>query len=85
MSEAQDAVTDTIAAVATAPGAGGVGVIRISGAKAHDILLSMFRPSSPSFRDFTPRMLHHGRILDAEGREADDALVVFFKGPHSFT
>ena len=77
--------TDTIAAVATAPGAGGVGIIRISGPKAHDILLSMFRPSSASFRDFVPRMLHHGRLLDAQSREADDALVVFFKGPHSFT
>lgn len=86
MSEAErkDA-TDTIAAVATAPGAGGVGIIRISGPAAHDILLSMFRPSSPSFTDFTPRMLHHGHVLDAEGREADDALVVFFKAPHSFT
>ena len=40
--------TDTIAAIATAPGAGGVGIIRISGPKAHDILLSMFRPSSPA-------------------------------------
>ena len=76
---------DTIAAVATAPGTGGVGVIRISGPKAHDILLSLFRPSAPSFRDFTPRMLHHGRILDAQNREADEALVVFFKAPHSFT
>lgn len=76
---------DTIAAVATAPGAGGVGVIRISGPKSHDILRSMFRPAGKSFRDFTPRMLHHGHVLDAEGREADDALVVFFPGPHSFT
>ena len=78
-------VTDTIAAVATAPGAGGVGIIRLSGPASHDILLSMFRPSSPSFHDFAPRMLHHGHVLDAEGCEADDALVVFFKGPHSFT
>lgn len=77
--------SDTIAAIATAPGAGGVGVIRISGPKAHDILLSLFRPSSPAFRDFTPRMLHHGRVLDAHNREADEALVVFFKAPHSFT
>ena len=76
---------DTIAAVATAPGAGGVGIIRLSGPKAHDILLSMFRPSSGSFRDFTPRMLHHGHMLDERNREVDDALVVFFKGPHSFT
>ena len=76
---------DTIAAVATAPGAGGVGIIRISGPKSHDILRSMFRPSSRNFRDFTPRMLHHGHMLDRDGREADDALVVFFPAPHSFT
>ena len=76
---------DTIAAIATAPGAGGVGVIRISGPRARDILSSLFRPSSPSFRDFTPRMLHHGHVLDADGQEADDALVVYFPGPHSFT
>ena len=76
---------DTIAAIATAPGAGGVGIIRISGPKAYEILHSMFRPGASSFRDFTPRMLHHGRLLDAQNHEADDALVVFFKGPHSFT
>lgn len=76
---------DTIAAVATAPGAGGVGIIRISGPKAHDILLSMFRPSGRNFRDFTPRMLHHGHMLDEHGREADDALAVYFPAPHSFT
>lgn len=76
---------DTIAAIATAPGAGGVGIIRLSGPEAHDILLSMFRPSSTKFRDFTPRMLHHGHLLDEQNREADDGLVVFFKGPHSFT
>ncbi len=76
---------DTIAAIATAPGAGGVGIIRLSGPEAHDILRSMFRPSDPNFRDFTPRTLHHGRMLDAQDREADDALAVFFRGPHSFT
>lgn len=76
---------DTIAAVATAPGAGGVGIIRLSGPKSHDILRSMFRPSAGTFRDFTPRMLHHGHLLDGQNRDVDDALVVFFKGPHSFT
>ena len=76
---------DTIAAIATAPGAGGVGIIRLSGPEAHNILRSMFRPSDPNFRDFTPRTLHHGRMLDAQDREADDALAVFFRGPHSFT
>ena len=75
----------TIAAVATAPGAGGVGIIRISGPKALEIATAMFRPSSPRFTGFTPRYLHHGHMLDAAGREADDGLVVYFKGPNSFT
>lgn len=76
---------DTIAAIATAPGAGGVGVIRLSGPKSKAILSSLFHPSSPSFRGFTPRMLHHGHALDAAGRHADEVLAVYFPGPHSFT
>lgn len=77
--------TDTIAAVATAPGAGSVGVIRISGPLAKHLLERVFRPSSPRFTDFVPRMMHHGRIVDAEGRTLDDVLAVFFPGPRSFT
>lgn len=77
--------TDTIAAVATAPGAGGVGVIRISGPLAKHLLERVFRPSSPRFTDFVPRMMHHGRIVDEEGRTLDDVLAVFFPGPRSFT
>ncbi len=76
---------DTIAAIATAPGAGGVGVIRISGPKSKAILSSLFCASSPAFRDFTPRMLHHGHALDADGRKVDEVLAVFFPAPHSFT
>ncbi len=85
MSMMNDLESGTIAAVATAPGAGGVGIIRISGPKALDIISAMFRPSSPKFSGFTPRFLHHGHVLDAAGRDADDALVVYFKGPNSFT
>lgn len=76
---------DTIAAVATAPGAGGVGVIRISGPQAKTVLDRVFRPSSPRFTGFVPRMMHHGHVVDARGRALDDVLVVFFPGPHSFT
>ena len=85
MSMLNDMENGTIAAVATAPGAGGVGIIRISGPRALEIITGMFRPSSPRFNGFTPRFLHHGHVLDAAGREADDALVVYFKGPNSFT
>ena len=76
---------DTIAAIATAPGAGGVGIIRISGPDAASIAEGMFRPSSGDFRGFVPRMLHHGHVLDADGADADEALVVVFPGPRSFT
>ncbi len=76
---------DTIAAIATAPGAGGVGIIRLSGPDAHAILASIFRPSAKGFRSFTPRMLHHGTLLDAQGKDVDEGLVVCFTAPHSFT
>ena len=39
------------------------------------MIVSMFRPSSPAFRDFTPRMLHHGRLLDAQKFLHDGVLV----------
>lgn len=76
---------DTIAAVATAPGQGGIGVVRLSGPRARDILSALFRPASPHFSGFTPRMLHHGRIADPQGQELDDVLAVVFPAPHSFT
>lgn len=76
---------DTIAAVATAPGQGGIGVVRLSGPRAGDILAALFRPASSRFSGFVPRQLHHGSIVDPQGQVLDDALAVFFPGPHSFT
>jgi len=76
---------DTIAAIATAPGEGAVGVVRLSGPLCKEILKTIFRPSSRHFQDFIPRTLHHGHIVDSEGRAVDEVLAVFFPGPHSFT
>lgn len=76
---------DTIAAVATAPGAGAIGVVRLSGPRSRAVLEAVFRPSSSRFTGFVPRTLHHGRIVDSHGADLDDALAVFFPGPHSFT
>lgn len=76
---------DTIAAIATAPGAGGIGIIRISGPLAGPVLNALFRPTGPGFSGFVPRMLHRGRIVDRAGQELDDALVVYFPAPYSFT
>ncbi len=72
--------TDTIAAIATAPGRGGIGVIRLSGNHAQQIGLALTARSS-----LTPRHAHFAEFLDADGHPLDDGLVLFFPGPHSFT
>lgn len=76
---------DTIAAIATPVGQGGIGIIRISGEASHTIVRKLFKPSVSSFREFVPWMLHHGHITDAKGEELDDVLVVAMPGPKTFT
>lgn len=85
-----DKQTETIAAIATAPGFGGVGIVRLSGPESHLILSGIFRPGSAKFNDFKPWMLHHGHIVDADsandGQEViDEVLAVFMPGPRTFT
>ncbi|MCL2669780.1 MAG: hypothetical protein FWE89_03750, partial [Syntrophaceae bacterium] len=76
---------DTIAAIATPPGAGGIGVIRISGPQAAAISRRIFRPSR-SGTSLSPRRLCHGTIIRPEtGQVLDEALAVFFQAPHSYT
>ncbi|MGE4469319.1 MAG: tRNA uridine-5-carboxymethylaminomethyl(34) synthesis GTPase MnmE [Desulfovibrio sp.] len=76
---------DTIAAIATPPGAGGVAVLRISGPQARTLGLGLFHSSQPGFRDFTPRLLHFGTIRTAQGRVVDEVLTAYMPGPHSYT
>ena len=76
---------DTIAAIATPPGNGGVGIIRISGADCRGIAARVFRPASASFTDFIPYRLHYGYLVDATERELDDVLTAFMPGPNSYT
>lgn len=75
----------TIAAIATPPGAGGIGIVRISGPRAKDVLARVFLPLSPDFENFRPWRLHRGRMLDRHGEELDDVLAVFMPGPRTFT
>ncbi|MDQ7834573.1 MAG: tRNA uridine-5-carboxymethylaminomethyl(34) synthesis GTPase MnmE [Humidesulfovibrio sp.] len=82
---ARDTVRDTIAAIATAPGPGAVGIVRVSGPQAHVLAHALFRPSHPGFTGLKPRRLHHGSLLDAEGRVLDEVLAAFMPGPGSFT
>ena len=76
---------DTIAAVATPPGTGGIGIIRVSGPKAEDIASRLFRPTRPGFTLKSHRLCH-GRIVSARsGRVLDEVLAAFMKKPQSYT
>ncbi|MGE4293027.1 MAG: tRNA uridine-5-carboxymethylaminomethyl(34) synthesis GTPase MnmE [Desulfovibrio sp.] len=76
---------ETIAAIATPPGAGGVAVLRVSGSQARNLGRSLFRSADPGFQDFIPRMLHFGRAVARDRRVLDEVLAVFMPGPRSYT
>ena len=76
---------DTITAIATAPGPGAVGIVRVSGPGAQALAKALFRSSHPGFSALRPRRLHHGSLHDATGRVLDEVLVAFMPGPGSFT
>ncbi len=75
----------TIAAVATPSGAGGIAIVRLSGARSKSILSTVFRAQAISFQDFCPWMLHTGHILDESGAPLDMVLAVFMPGPRTFS
>jgi len=74
--------TDTIAAIATPVGEGGVGIVRISGADAPAIRDRIFKPKGGS--GWTPMKLRYGRVV-AGDTTVDEALAVYFKAPRSYT
>ena len=76
---------ETIAAISTAPGLGGIGIIRITGDKAFKILLKMFKSTKvKKIEDIVPNTIIYGKIYD-ESRMVDEVLVSFFKSPNSYT
>ncbi|MEE8574423.1 MAG: tRNA uridine-5-carboxymethylaminomethyl(34) synthesis GTPase MnmE [Thermodesulfobacteriota bacterium] len=77
-------VNDTIAAIATPPGEGGVGIVRVSGAEALKVAKALFT-STDVFKDIKERHLYYGKVVSLAGETIDDSLMVFFKGPRSFT
>jgi tRNA modification GTPase len=70
---------ETIAAVATAPGRGGVGIVRVSGTQARRMAVALFG------REPRPRHAHYGPFLADAGQVIDEGLLLFFPGPNSFT
>jgi len=75
--------SDTIVALSTPPGRSGIGVIRISGAHALEVLRTLLGAETDNP---TPNLLRLKSLIDPDtGETLDEALVCFFKAPHSFT
>ncbi len=77
---------DTIAAIATPPGEGGVAIVRVSGPHAERIGGTIFRQRSNGNGSFQSHKLYHGTICQpASGAILDDVLATVMHRPHSYT
>jgi tRNA modification GTPase len=75
---------DTIVAVATPPGRGGIGVVRLSGPEATSIALPMLRLAHAG--GLLPNRTHFGELIDPDtSNRIDEVVVTFFAEPHSYT
>lgn len=70
---------DVIAAVATAPGRGGIGVVRVSGPDLKEIVAGVLG------RPLEPRRATHARFMGESGEALDEGIALYFPAPHSFT
>jgi len=79
------AADDTIAAIATPAGVGGIGVVKISGPSAWTIGQRLFQPARVPEKLCSHR-LYHGHILEPDaGRTVDEVLTSFMRAPHTYT
>ena len=77
---------DTIAAISTPPGVGGIGVIRVSGPKTIFIAQRVFRrPSGLPLQHPASHRVYHGFVVDAGGERVDEALLCVMRQPRSYT
>ncbi len=72
-----------IAAIATAPGRGGIGVVRVSGAKLGGVIAAVLGTQRTA--QIAPRQASYGAFLDADGSEIDRGIAIHFPAPHSYT
>ena len=76
----------TIAAIATPPGVGGVGVIRLSGDRAREVLGKVWKSPHTIVDNFASHRLYLGNIVNfSTGEWIDKGLAVWMKAPHSYT
>jgi len=80
---APDSGQETIAAIATPPGTGGIGIVRVSGPRALELLRRFFRPRRK--RALRSHRLTYGRFFGADGRLLDEVLAVYMAAPHTYT
>ena len=73
------AVTEPIAAIATAPGRGGIGVVRVSGPDLGPFIIALLG------RPLAPRQASYLTFPDANGDPIDRGIAIYFPGPHSYT
>ncbi len=80
-------MSDTITAIATPVGEGGLSVIRLSGPQSLAIASILFRPSSSAnLKEFIPQRVYFGEILEPKSQTiVDEVLLTYFKAPKSFT
>lgn len=71
--------TSPIAAIATAPGRGGIGVVRISGKNLSPLVSKLFKTN------LTPRTAHYLPFTNEDGEVIDKGIAIYFDAPHSFT
>lgn len=68
-----------ITAIATAPGRGGIGVVRVSGADLSELVRRLFQ------RELTPRHAHYLPFKSVDGELLDEGIAIYFRAPHSYT
>ena len=79
-------ISKTIAAISTAPGIGGIGIVRMSGEDCFEILDKFFVPlKKEKIEDIKGYTIKYGHILDKNNNIIDEVLVSFFKSPKSYT
>lgn len=74
---------DTIAAIATPPGEGGIAIVRISGARAEEILRAAFCPAHKG--EMKHGQMRYGTLTDPAGAPIDEVMAVLFRAPRSYT
>ena len=79
-------ITDTIAAISSAAGNSGIGIIRVSGDEAIEVVDKIFRPANKNKKlaNVESYTVHYGHIMDGD-KTLDQVLVIVMKNPHSYT